>query len=140
MIGVARLGKDVVVRDAGETRVANLALAFNYGKKDDDGKRPTQWVDASLWGDRADALAEYLTKGTSVFVILSDVHVEMKELDGGTRAFLKGRVDSIEFAGSSKKSDDNGGSEKPAKAAPKKEAPKKAEPAKDNFEDDDIPF
>jgi single-strand DNA-binding protein len=40
--------------------VANVSLAFTYGKKGDDGKRPTQWVDASLWGQRAESLAPYI--------------------------------------------------------------------------------
>ena len=56
--GLARIGRDVELRttQSGET-VAGLSLAFSFGKKGADGKRPTQWVDASLWGKRAEALA-----------------------------------------------------------------------------------
>ncbi|WP_127471951.1 single-stranded DNA-binding protein [Thiomicrorhabdus aquaedulcis] len=37
-------------------------------KKGADGKPITVWIECSLWGKRADALAQYLTKGTIVVV------------------------------------------------------------------------
>lgn len=101
LFGLARIGRDVVVRHTqnGEP-VANLALAFAYGKKDADGKRPTQWVDASLWGQRAESLAPYLTAGVKVSVTIDEVHVETYERQGGERgAKLVGRVSNIEFGG-----------------------------------------
>ena len=56
--GLARIGKDAEVRfTPGGTAVANVSLAFTYGKKGDDGKRQTQWVDASIWGQRAEPMA-----------------------------------------------------------------------------------
>ena len=40
--GLARIGKDAEVRyTPGGTAVANVSLAFTFGKKGDDGKRPT---------------------------------------------------------------------------------------------------
>ena len=48
-----------------------MALAFNYGQKDGSGNKPTQWVEASLWGKRAESLKDYLKKGAAVDVILS---------------------------------------------------------------------
>lgn len=100
LTGIARLGADAVVRytPAGEA-VANLSLAFNYGKKDNDGKRPSQWIDASLWGKRVDALSPYLTKGTSVGVVLAEPHIETFEGRNGPGHKLVARVLEIEFAG-----------------------------------------
>ena len=101
LFGLARIGRNVVVRHTqnGEP-VANLALAFSYGKKDADGKRPTQWVDASLWGQRAESLAPYLTAGVKVSVTIDEVHIETYERHGGERgAKLVGRVSNIEFGG-----------------------------------------
>jgi single-strand DNA-binding protein len=62
--GIARIGKDVEVRysPSGDA-IANISLAFSYGKKQSDGKRATQWVDATLFGKRAESLAPYLKKG-----------------------------------------------------------------------------
>ncbi|PTW84013.1 single-stranded DNA-binding protein [Achromobacter mucicolens] len=101
LFGLARIGRDAVVRHTqGGEPVANLALAFAYGKKDADGKRPTQWVDASLWGQRAEALAPYLTVGVKVSVTIDEVHIETYERQGGERgAKLVGRVSNIEFGG-----------------------------------------
>lgn len=65
LTGLARLGADAEVRyTQGGDPVANLSLAWNYGRKDDQGKRQSQWISSSLWGDRAVSLQQYLTKGT----------------------------------------------------------------------------
>lgn len=133
LIGVTRIGNDPVVRytpDGGA--VLDLSLAYNHGKKQDDGKRPTQWVNAVLWGPRAEKMGPYLTKGKEVFVDCSDVFVEVyQKKDGGQGFSLKARVDTIEFVGGSK-------SEPEAKVA----APAKSAAKQDHFAglDDDIPF
>lgn len=100
LFGIARLGRNAEVRRTtqGEA-VANLSLAFTYGRKDQDGKKPTQWVDASLWGQRAELLAAYLIKGTTLCVTLDDVHIEeYQKREGGQGNKLVGRVSNIEFA------------------------------------------
>lgn len=100
LIGLARLGRDAQVRDVNGQKVANLALAYNYGRKDDQGQRPTQWVDASLWGKLAESLEQYLTKGKQVECIVEDVHIEtFTDRDGNVGHKLVGRVMSIELAG-----------------------------------------
>ena len=49
--GLCRLGRDAELRYLTDgTPVLGMALAYNYGKKDDQGNRPTQWIDASLFG------------------------------------------------------------------------------------------
>lgn len=101
LIGLARVGKDVEVRHlASGEAVVNISLAYNHGKKGDDGKRPSQWVEATLYGNRAESLAKFLTKGTSLFVDLRDVHVQTyQKRDGGTGTKLTGKVDSLDFSG-----------------------------------------
>ena len=82
--GLARLGRDAEIRTTSQGEsVATLALAFSYGRKGSDGNRPTQWVDAALWGKRAEALAPYLLKGGLVSVSLEDVHIETFEGKNG---------------------------------------------------------
>jgi len=102
LTGLMRLGKDAAIRyTPGGDAVANLSLAYNYGKKDGEGKRPSQWVSATLWGDRATKLAPHLLKGQQLCVTLDDIHVETYERrEGGTGVNLKARVVSLEFAGS----------------------------------------
>lgn len=128
--GLMRLGRDAEVKQtsAGDS-VANLALAYNYGKKV-DGKQPTQWVDAALWGKRAESLAQYLTKGTAVVVTLSDPYIKtFTKQDGTQSSVLAGQVIDITFAGAPAKTED-----KP------KPAPKPVEQPASIGPDDDIPF
>lgn len=99
-IGLFRIGKDAELRTVGQDCVVSLALAYNYGKKGEDGKRPTQWLEGSLWGKRAESLAQYLVKGQQVMVDLSEVHTETFEGKNGTGSKLVGRINDIEFAGS----------------------------------------
>jgi single-strand DNA-binding protein len=141
IFGLARVGRDVEVRNTtGGDAVASVSLAFSYGRKDADGKKPTQWVDGALWGKRAEALAPYLTKGTLVTVTCEDAHIEVfKKADGTEGVKLAARITAIDLAGS--------GEKKPAPAptpAPRQQqrpAPAPA-PAGGGFEDmaDDVPF
>lgn len=154
LIGLARLGRDAELRylESG-TAVINLPMAYNYGRKDEDGNRPTQWIEGALWGKRAESLAGYLTKGKLVMVVLDDVHVETYEMrDGTTGTKIAGTISSIEFAGSAPQQD--GGAapqqrQQPApqrqaapqqrQAAPQRQAPQQQSSAFNDM-DDDIPF
>jgi single-strand DNA-binding protein len=139
IFGLARVGRDVEVRNTtGGDAVASVSLAFSYGRKGEDGKKPTQWVDGALWGRRAEVLAPYLTKGTLVTVALEDAHVETFQKQGGGEGVkLAGRITAIDLAG--------GGEKKtPPAEKPKQQqrpTPQRA-PAGAGFEDmdDDVPF
>lgn len=133
--GLARIGKDAEIRyTPGGTPVLNLSLAFTYGKKGDDGKRPTQWVDASLWGQRAEGMSSYLTKGKQIVAYLEDVTMQTYTKGDGTQATkMVARLADLEFVASGEPSE---GQQKPA--ATPKPAPKETA----GFDDmaDDIPF
>ena len=137
--GLARLGRDAEIRTTSQGEsVATLALAFSYGRKGSDGNRPTQWVDAALWGKRAEALAPYLVKGGLVSVSLEDVHIETFDGKNGPGHKLAARVVDVELA-----SPKQAGSA-PAQQQRQAPAPRPA-PAPSGghgFEDmgDDIPF
>ena len=76
LTGLARLGRDATLRRTPQgDAVLEMALAFNYGAKDGSGNRPTQWIDATLWGKRAEALAQHLTKGSAVDVVITEPHI-----------------------------------------------------------------
>lgn len=101
---VGNLGRDAELRyTPSGTAVCNLAVACSYGMKDKDtGYKPTQWVDATLWGKQAEALAQYMTKGTKLALLLTDAHIETFAKNDGTQSSkLVGRVADIEFAGGS---------------------------------------
>ena len=137
LFGLARLGRDAELRTTAQgEHVAGLSLAFSYGRKGQDGKRPTQWVDGALWGKLAEAISPYLVKGSSVSVTLDDVHIEtFRKADGTDGIKLAGRVSSIELAGGNQTA-------QAPRAAPTPRPQPKAAPAGSGFDDmnDDIPF
>jgi single-strand DNA-binding protein len=134
--GLARLGRDAELRKMSNgDSVTNLSLAFTFGRKGNDGKRPTQWVEGALFGARADALAQYLTKGTLIAVSLEDVHIQtFQKADGTEGTKLSGRISTLDLAG--------GGSDRPAAPPPPPPPSRPAPRPSTGFDDmdNDIPF
>ena len=95
--GLARLGRDIEIRfiPSGEA-VGKLSLAFDRRVK---GEKVTDWVEASLWGKRAEALEPYLKKGGLVSITLDDLHIETYEGKNGPGHKLAARVIDVELAG-----------------------------------------
>lgn len=141
-IGMMRLGRDAELRyTPNNEAVANLSLAYQYGKAGQDGKRTTQWVDATLWGKRAESLAQYLKKGGLHCFTLDELHIEtFRRQDGTDGTKLAARVLDVEL-----------GARPDAPVAPPapapRPAPRPAPPAPstggsgfDDMDDDPIPF
>jgi single-strand DNA-binding protein len=99
LTGLMRLGRDAELRYlADSTAVANLSLAYNYGRKGQDGNRPTQWIEAAIFGKQAEALSQYLLKGTLHSFILNDVRIEeYQKKDGSAGTKLAARVQDVEL-------------------------------------------
>lgn len=148
-IGLATLGRDAEMRyTPGGDAVANLSLAVNYYKKGAENDRATQWIDATLWGKQAEALVQYMVKGSRHCFVLSDIHTETFQRQDGTEGFkLVARVDSVELGPRVANDNQDGGSRAPAPAPrPQSRAPaatpgQPQRPAS-GFDDmdDDIPF
>ena len=146
--GVFRLGRDAEVRYLPDgTPVATLSVAYNYGKKDGENHRPSQWVEAGLWGDRAEKLAPYLLKGSALELVLEDVHLqEFTRRDSTTGIKFVGRVLRLDFVGGRSDREDGARAAPPQRQAPPtaaaRPAPSKPAAAGSGFDDmeDDIPF
>jgi single-strand DNA-binding protein len=64
---------------------------------------PTQWVKASLWGERGEKLQPYLHKGAQIFVQLADLHIETFAKKDGSPGFdLRARIDNVQLVGDRK--------------------------------------
>jgi single-strand DNA-binding protein len=75
--GIFRIGRDPEMRYLPNgDGVLTLAVVYNYGKKGEDGNRPSQWLDCALFGKRAESLQPYLTKGSQVSLVIQDPHNE----------------------------------------------------------------
>ena len=133
--GLARIGKDAEVRfTPSGTAVANVSLAFTYGKKGDDGKRPTQWVEASIWGQRAEPMAPYLLKGKQIVAYLEDVHLQTyTKGDGTTNTKMVARLADLEFVSDGS---DHKPTQKPQSAPQSRPAPAPQGSGFDDFPDD----
>ena len=100
-----RLGNDPQVRfTQNGDAVMSLSLAYNYGRKV-DGKKPSQWIEASLWGKQAEALQPHLGKGMQVVCSIDDLHIEEYEGKNGKGHKLVGKIVGFDFAGGSKSGD-----------------------------------
>lgn len=94
------VGRDVEVRYLPNgTAVADIAVASTSGWGD---KKKTTWVSCTLWKERAEKLAPFLSKGTSVVVSgefhLSDPFTNKK---GETSQTVKMNVNQLQFSGPS---------------------------------------
>ncbi len=145
--GLFRVGRDAELRylPNGDA-VSNVSLAFNYGKKGEDGSRPTQWIEGSIFGKRAETLAPMLLKGSQHCFFLSDCHLETYEGKNGAGTKMVGRIDDVQLTArqdapparqappqQAQSSRPAQGSQRPAQRA----APK---PADDWDDGSDIPF
>lgn len=68
-----------------------FSIASNRGRGED---KTTTWVGCTMWGRRAEAIAQYLTRGTRVTAI-----GPLERRDSVDRTFLNLMVDQIEFSG-----------------------------------------
>lgn len=133
--GKARLGRDAVLRDSGGNggKVANMTMAFDYGRAANGERRPVQWVEASLWGKRAEALEKYLVKGRELFVVIKDPHIETFTRQDDTVGYkLAGEIIEIELGQAPQTT-------APAAPAPAPR-PAPAPAPRPSSVDDDIPF
>lgn len=64
------LAADPEFRMVGSSPLLKLRLAVSEKFKDKEGKmvEKTEWINVSLWGNRAEGLSRLLSKGTFVFV------------------------------------------------------------------------
>jgi single-strand DNA-binding protein len=67
LIIAGTVGKDAELRRTGNgDAVLNFSVAVDQGRDKNGNKRDAKWYDASLWGNRAESLQSYITKGTKL--------------------------------------------------------------------------
>jgi single-strand DNA-binding protein len=120
------------------TAVADLGLAINESFKNKAGEMVEQtcFVDVVVWGRQAETSAEYLQKGSPVFVEGRLQLDQWENQQGEKRSKLRVRADRVQFLGTPGKGSES--SAAPAASAPQAATtPPPAPPAED---DDDVPF
>lgn len=123
-----RLTRDAEIRT---TQGGDKIGSFSVAVDDRSGReKTTLFFDCALWGKRAESLAQYLTKGSSVCVTGD---LGKREHEGKT--YLQVRVDNVTLLGGGDKSDGGSvrsqGSDRMAGGGNREPSP---------FDDDTIPF
>lgn len=79
-----KLGADAILRN---TQGGDSVCSFSVAQDQRDGReKTTAWYRCSIWGKRAEALAPYLLKGTSVTVAGG---LTVKEYEGKTQLNIR---------------------------------------------------
>ncbi|QBG49036.1 single-stranded DNA-binding protein [Verrucomicrobia bacterium S94] len=118
------------------TAVADLGLAVNENFKNKAGETVEQtcFVDVVVWGRQAETSAEYLQKGSPVFVEGKLQLDQWENQQGEKRSKLRVRADRIQFLGSPGKSTEFSAA---PSSAPQDNVPQPPPVADD---EDDVPF
>ena len=93
---VGRVGKDSELKQVGQHQLLEFSLAGDTGFGD---KKVTSWFNCAIWGERAEKIQGYITKGKQVYVSgeLTLRKYTTKEGKEGVSADLK--VSQVDFIG-----------------------------------------
>ena len=141
------LTRDAELRStASGTSILAFGVAVNDRRRNQNGEWEdyANFVDCTMFGRRADALAQYLTKGTKV-AIEGRLHYSSWEdrNGGGRRSKLDVTVDEIEFMSSRNGGGNqsyNQGSGSHGNATNQRSPQISEAPAPNAYNDEDIPF
>ncbi len=97
---VGNLGKDCIVKEVNGKNVINFSVAHSERYKDSLGnqKERTTWVECAYWTDKT-AVAQYLTKGKTVYAEGSPEADAYMNKDNQASATLRMRVQNIQLLG-----------------------------------------
>jgi single-strand DNA-binding protein len=116
-------------RDAELKYLNNGDPICNFSVADSQGRdKGTIWWNCTLFGKRAEALSQYLTKGQSVTVVGTVTEREWQDKEGAKRKSMDVRVSEIALQGGRRDAD------------PQEERRQAPKPAPVNFDDEQIPF
>ncbi|RYY18547.1 MAG: single-stranded DNA-binding protein [Chitinophagaceae bacterium] len=110
LLAIGHLGKDCITNTVNGKNVINFSVAHSEKYKDVQGNlvEKTTWVECAYWTDRT-GIAQYLKKGTQVYVEGTPEVRTYPKNDGTTGASLSIRVFNIQLLGSRSDSGGSGG-------------------------------
>jgi len=97
---IGNLGADCIQKEINGKSVINFNVAHSEKYKDAQGnlKEKTTWVNCAYWTDRT-AIAQYLTKGKTVYAEGAPEADPYTNKDGQPAATLRMRVQNIQLLG-----------------------------------------
>ena len=140
-IKLCRIGRDTECRYTPQgTPVATISLVYDIGFGEN---KKSQWIEATLWGKKAEGLTPHLTKGKQVLLTADDLEVETytRKSDNTVGAKLKAKAIDIEFAGGSREEVAPSQQQKPQGQTPPTQQETKSQSSGPPLDfDDDVPF
>ena len=105
---IGNLGKDCIVKEVNGRSVINFSVAHSERYKDNQGNpiEKTTWVECAYWTDKT-TVAQYLTKGRTVFAEGSPEADAYTNKDNVASATLRMRVQSVQLLSSGNGNDGN---------------------------------
>ena len=110
----------------GQKSVLNFSLVVQKRTKDQQGNYETLWVDCAIWGDRADKLSQYITKGTKL-AVSGSVDVDSYEGNNGFVPKLTLMVNELTLQGGGQQGQSQG-TQNNQSYAPQQNAPQQNQP------------
>lgn len=130
---IGHLGKDCIVKEVNNKTVINFTVAHSERWKDSNGvqKERATWVECAYWTDKT-TIAQYLTKGKTVYVEGIPEADAYKNKEGDAAATLRLRCSNIQLL--------SGGETPQAKTATSTAQPIDTPPVMSDSPADDLPF
>ncbi|MEP6712143.1 MAG: single-stranded DNA-binding protein [Ferruginibacter sp.] len=139
---VGNLGADCIQKEVNGKTVINFNVAHSEKFKDGQGNlvEKTIWVNCAYWTDKT-AIAQYLTKGKTVYAEGSPEADGYTNKDGQVAATLRMRVQNIQLLGGNGDGQNQGTNQGNVSHSGATPAPTVRNPAPANVStDDDLPF
>ena len=136
---VGYLGRDPDLRYTPQgTAVCNFSVATTERRKDRSGEFQdiTTWFNVSLWGSRAEATNQYLSKGKLVYIEGRLTQREYQDRDGNTRTSLDVNASDLQFVGARGDEAPSQRDDNYSKPQPQPQQPSEQQ----SVTEDDIPF
>ena len=130
---VGRLGKDPEVKHtSGGKSVATFSVATDSGYGE---KKTTEWHNVVCWEKTADAVGQYLSKGSLVFIV-GRIQTRSWDKDGETKYRTEVVAEKVQFLDKKGGQSDGGAAGRPAPQSAARPKPVQA----DNSDWEDVPF
>lgn len=139
VILIGNLGRKPELRDTASGQVTGFSLATSrsWATKQGEKKEVTTWHRVVVWGNQAASCAEYLDKGSQVYVEGSLEMREYTDNSGQVQKITEVRARDVRFLGKSRPSGDNYGHQQ---ARPQHRDAQPAGGYGPPIADDDVPF
>lgn len=119
---VGNVVKDSELTFVGEKGTAKATFTLACNERLGKDKEMCNFIPCVIWGDFAEGVVNYLTKGTKVAILgrLDIKSVESEEYEGEYKTYVNVNVAELDFCGGASKSEESAKPKKEKKERPRK--------------------